>query len=236
MNLVTRWAMAGALLILAMPMAADAHPWNHNGWRAAARANMATNSNLVANPYLAQGQYAPNAKWAMRAERMEMRQAYLNNLAAQQMAMRNSYAAVPTMAYAPTPTYMASPYGGYGASPYGGYGASPYGSYGASPLSSLMAPLLSSVTPTTASSYLPMGQPGYGTVPGYGAYGRPYGSYLPTSPYGGQFPGRTMGYLPWQHLFNKGSTTTPIASTSPLTHTGGVTGATTGSVLHNLIR
>jgi hypothetical protein len=237
MKFVTRWAMAGALLILAMPMAADAHPWNHygahNGWRAIARANMAANPNLAASQYLAQSQYGAGANWAaMRAQQAMMRQAYLNNLREQQWALRNSYgaAATPYMGYAPASSYMASP-----------YGASPYGAsaYGGSPLSSLMAPIMSSFMPTAASSCTPVGQPNYyGAGAGYGRYGAPsYGGYLPASAYGGQIPGRNMAYLPWahHHLFNTGSTTAPIASTAPVTHTGSI-GRAVGALPGNFIR
>jgi hypothetical protein len=164
-----------------------------------------------------------NSNWAaMRAQQAMMRQAYLNNLRAEQMAAYNSYgaSAVPYAAYAPASSYGALP-----------YGASPYGasSYGASPLSSLMAPILSRFVPTTASSYMPTAQPYYGSGAGYGGY-------LPASAYGGQIPGRNMGYLPWEHhLFNTGSGTSPVASTGPLTHTGTI-GRALGVLPGNVIR
>jgi len=230
MKLVSRWAMAGALLILAMPMAADAHSWKHfgarNGWRAMASARMAQNPYLAQSASLAQSPYMANANWAaMRAQQAAMGQAYLNNLRAEQMAAYSTYAArspVPYMSYAPGSAYGGMPYGAP--------------AYGASPLSSLVAPIMSSIIPMPSSSYMPVAQPTYyGSGAGYGPYTQPYPSYLPGSAYGGQIPGRNMGWAPWEHHRSFGSTTAPTLSGGSLTHTGAI-GRAVGALPGNFIR
>ncbi|HKD69540.1 MAG TPA: hypothetical protein VKB84_22060 [Candidatus Binataceae bacterium] len=240
MKLLNGWALAGALLLLAMPMAADAHPWDHHhhgGWNTAS-ARMAQSGSLAQNPYLAT-QYT-NTNLAALQQRAAMRQAYFNNLRAQRWAMNHNLAAssVPYMGYTSTsiPYSGYSPYAGY--APYSGY--APTSGYGASPLSAIMEPVLSNFVSAPTYGYGSAQPSYYGAVPGYGSYyGTNSGRYFPTSTaFGGFTPSGNPNAFPWWHHHGNnhlttGSSTIPMNTTTPMIHTRttNALGTTGGNVI-----
>jgi hypothetical protein len=224
MKRLTGWALAGALLTLLMPIAANANPWNHHGARAA-------QWRALASERMAQGQYAgqytanTNSAMMRLQQQAAMQQAY-QAARAQQWAARNSYAASPYMGYAPT--------SGYGVP----MGYAPTSGYGASPLSSLMAPILSGYAPSAAyapaASYAPAALPSYygngyrGYYPGSAGYYPASGAYHPAT---GYFPGRNALGFEHHNLFGSATTGTPHTGTTTTTTAGRGVGA-----LMNFIR